>query len=379
MGFFSLFTKSKQQQKIVPSQTEVTQAQMLMNQLIESVELVNTTTSPSTFLGRLNFSLDLLLELKKYEKYSIFTNSNPTNDYNKILNNLEATVNDFIDRVIIAQSEKNDALESQHEKNKKMEKCVERLWNSFYEANDYWRGNGAYPHYTGRLFTDSNLGRVEDIMQDLQQKVIQEELRKKSSLREKQEQANEVGHKGKMTDRDKKLYLVQHTYTEDMREVPNLPFKINCEVKRFIKENCHPFAYMDVIAENIVFVKDELCRVNTLIRRDCSKNSCIPCDLEIPIDEIVFDEKIDVNDRSKIICAPKTLSGKIAKYPYSVKFNTDMKRFYKESHSTHGELAYNQKGEIYSANIYFWRQHRGFFFYYKSIDGVLSLIKIETH
>ena len=71
MGFFSLFTKSKQQQKIVPSQTEVTQAQMLMNQLIESVELVNTTTSPSTFFGRLNFSLDLLLELKKYEKYSI--------------------------------------------------------------------------------------------------------------------------------------------------------------------------------------------------------------------------------------------------------------------------------------------------------------------
>lgn len=178
MGFFDLFKKSKNTSapKATPTQFEIIQVENLMKQLQESVELINTTTSPRTFFRRLNFALDVLLELQKYEKYGLFKNSTPTNDYNKILGNLEATVNDFIDRVIISQSDKNDQLNTQQEKDKRMKKCVENLWNSFYEANDYWQGNGMYPHYTGKLYADSNFQRVDDILKDLTTQAIKEEI-----------------------------------------------------------------------------------------------------------------------------------------------------------------------------------------------------------
>ena len=154
------------------SEIELVQAEILMKQLQESSEIINTTTSPKTFFGRLNFSLDLLLELQKYEKYGIFTNSTPTKDYETILGNLEATVNDFIDRVIVSQSDKNDTLKSQQDNDRQMKKCIENLWHSFYEANDYWCGNNMYPHYNGKLYVDSNFQRIEDMLHDLELREI---------------------------------------------------------------------------------------------------------------------------------------------------------------------------------------------------------------
>lgn len=152
---------------------EVDQVKSLMSQLHESVNIVNTTTSPRTFWGGLNFSIDVLLELQKYEKLGLFKESTPTQDYNRIINNLEATVDDFVDRVIIAQSNKNELLSTQREKDIRMKKCVENLWNSFYEANDYWQGNNMYPHYTGKLFSDDNFQRVDDMISDISIKVLQ--------------------------------------------------------------------------------------------------------------------------------------------------------------------------------------------------------------
>lgn len=183
MGFFDLFKKKANPPTvtIAPSALETAQAKNLMRQLQESAEIVNTTTAPKTFWSRLNFSLDVLLELQKYEKYGLFKNSTPTNDYNKILSNLEATVNDFIDRVIISQSDKNDQLNTQKEKDKRTKKCIENLWHSFYESNDYWQGNNMYPHYTGKLYADSNLKRVEDILQDLELKEIKKSVEKENT------------------------------------------------------------------------------------------------------------------------------------------------------------------------------------------------------
>ena len=155
-----------------PTRFEIMQAENLMRQLQESVDFINSTTSPRTFWGRLNFALDILLELKKYEKYGLFKESTPTKDYNKILDNLESIVNAFIDRVIVAQSDKNELLNNQREKDKRMLKCVKNLWNSFYEANDYWQGNNTFPHYTGKLYSESNFKRIDDILNDLELKSI---------------------------------------------------------------------------------------------------------------------------------------------------------------------------------------------------------------
>lgn len=155
-----------------PTRLEITQVENLMRQLQESVDFVNNTTSPRTFWGRLNLALDILLELKKYEKYGLFKESTPTKDYNKILDNLEPIVNAFIDRVIVAQSDKNELLNNQREKDKRMLKCVKNLWNSFYEANDYWQGNNTFPHYAGKLYSESNFKRIDDILNDLELKSI---------------------------------------------------------------------------------------------------------------------------------------------------------------------------------------------------------------
>lgn len=365
--------------KLKPSDFEILQVKSLMGQLQESVEIVNTTTSPKTFWGRLNFSLDVLLELQKYEHLNLFYNSTPTADYNKILNNLEATVNDFIDRVIIAQSDKNEMLETQYEQDKRMEKCLSNLWNSFYESNDYWRGNNMFPHYDGKLYVDKNFERVEDMLNDVQQKVIRNSVSKKtlkSPPAKTQVKKGSTSAKPKMTPQEKELFLVQHVTTDDMREVPNLPFEVNCDVKKYIREGVHPFAYMNVVGENIDFVKSELNKINSYIERDSIKYKKIPKNARIPIQEIVFNSS-DLHAYTKFICTPKTPTGKFAKYPFKIAFFTDMNRFNNERYSTHGEIVYNQAGTIASANIYCWRPSGGFFIYYKTIDGKLVLSGAE--
>ena len=180
----------------------------------------------------------------------------------------------------------------------------------------------------------------------------------------------------KMTPQEKELFLVQHVTTDDMRDVPNLPFDLNCDVKKYIREGNHPFAYMDVIGKNIDFVKSELNKINSYIDKDSTKYKKIPPNARIPIREIVFHSS-DLHSYSKFICTPKTPTGKIAKYPFKIYFCTDMNRFNSERYSTHGEIVYNQAGTIASANVYCWRPSGGFFIYYKTIDGKLVLSSAE--
>lgn len=180
----------------------------------------------------------------------------------------------------------------------------------------------------------------------------------------------------KMTPQEKELFLVQHVTTDDMRDVPNLPFDVNCDVKKYIREGNHPFAYMDVLGKNIEFIKSELNKINTYIDKDSAKYKKIPKNARIPIQEIIFNSS-DIQSYTKFICTPKTLTGKIAKYPFKIYFCTDMNRFNNECYSTHGEVVYNQEGTIASANVYCWRPSGGFFIYYKTIDSKLVLSGAE--
>ena len=156
----SLFTP-----KISPQQMQVVRSTMV--QLQDSTKLINTTTKPDVFFKRLNFALDLLLLLQSFEKYKIFKGSNPTSDYNRILSNMDATVNDFIDRAYSLNQQKTASLKTESARRRNQEKFATSLIAAFDCANSFWTGNIGYPHYTGPLFTENNYRRVREIYENI--------------------------------------------------------------------------------------------------------------------------------------------------------------------------------------------------------------------
>lgn len=137
-----------------------------LGQLQDSAVLLNTTVNPDVFFKRLNFTLDLLLDLQRYEHHKIFTNL-PSKDLQKILNNLEATVDDFIDRAIAANDQKLVSLKTEKARTKNREDFAIKLIATFDCANTFWSGNRVSPHYTGPLFTQSNYLRVQNFYESL--------------------------------------------------------------------------------------------------------------------------------------------------------------------------------------------------------------------
>lgn len=135
----------------------------LLRQRDESINLVNNTKNPETFFGRLGFTFDVLLELITYEKYGFFINATPTNDYQKLLDNLENAVEAFIERSYEAQLEKVSKLKTEKAKNNNMKKYFENLIEAFEHSNTFWSGDNKMPHYSGALYTEKNKNHVYDM------------------------------------------------------------------------------------------------------------------------------------------------------------------------------------------------------------------------
>lgn len=152
----SLFTP-----KISPQ--EMTYVRTTLNQLQDSVYLVNTTLKPDVFFKRLNFALDLLLYLQPYEKYKIFKSGLPSSDYARMISNLGATVDDFISRALSANQSKIASLKTEKAKKENRAKFAASLISAFDCAHTFWSGNYGFPHYTGPLFTEQNYYRVQAI------------------------------------------------------------------------------------------------------------------------------------------------------------------------------------------------------------------------
>lgn len=151
--------------KLSPKQLQCVQAKL--TQLNDSVKLINSTVKPDVFFKRLHFTLDLLLDLRQYEKYKIFKSGTPTQDYQKIIANMEATVNDFIDRALEANQRKIDSLKTEKAKKNNYEKFIIALIAAFDIADTFWSGSKGYPHYTGPLFTENNYNRVKVLFYEL--------------------------------------------------------------------------------------------------------------------------------------------------------------------------------------------------------------------
>lgn len=153
--------------KITPYALE--HVQYGLKQINECAKLINTTVKPDVFFGRLNFLLDLLLDLQSYEKYHVFRGSTPSQDYQRIITNLEKTVNDFLDRATDKELNKISSLKTEKARKNRAEKFVISILTAFEMSHTFWVGNGASPHYTGPLYCDSNIDYFRSIVAPVQQ------------------------------------------------------------------------------------------------------------------------------------------------------------------------------------------------------------------
>ena len=147
------------------SKVELASVKNMLKQVNDCTKIVNTTTNPETYFGRLNFLFDLLLELRKYEKYRIFTGKSPTQDYNYLIDNLESSVNAFIDRTYEKQKEKMSTLKTDKSKCNSFQKYAQKMRNAFENANEFWQGNSVTSHYTGILYTQNNMLHLNKILE----------------------------------------------------------------------------------------------------------------------------------------------------------------------------------------------------------------------
>lgn len=148
------------------SSLQLQQVDNLLKQARESAHLVNSTVKPEVFFGRLNFLLDVLLELQKYERYKIFKGSSPSRDYNNLIRDLDKTVDSFISRAIKANNAKIESLKTPAAKERNRSKFLISLSFGFAYSKTFWQGNGMYPHYAGPLFTESNQARIQKMLEE---------------------------------------------------------------------------------------------------------------------------------------------------------------------------------------------------------------------
>lgn len=169
----------------------------------------------------------------------------------------------------------------------------------------------------------------------------------------------------------KEIIMVKKVQTSDMLQFINMPYDLNCTVRKFIREGGHPFAYMDLSNLNQAIAKSELEKINYLLQTDkaFSRRKRKP---QIPISEIQFHEYSKFYGYTRIMCKPYTKTGKIAKYPLSLFFCT---RLDNEKSETHGELFYGKDGTIQKADIYIWHGNSNDIISLKMIDGLLQIPK----
>lgn len=224
------------------------------------------------------------------------------------------------------------------------------------KAKQYLMGKGI-------IFTKAELDDIE--------KRIQKELEKKAKVK-KTSSKKKVEKKSNLTYAEKKYLIVKRVTIEDMQSLDNMPFVCNTEIKKHISKDSHPFAWMDIIGENLEITKNEIEKINKLIKKDLKEYPQLPQNLKIDFKKLVFYHK--EFGYTRIMCTPKTFTGKLATYPFSLNFMTDPTNY---DVSTHGELTYGLDGEIKKAHICFWNHHKHVFLTYKIIDGVLTLYNIE--
>ena len=168
--------------------------------------------------------------------------------------------------------------------------------------------------------------------------------------------------------------LVQSISTQDMIQFTAMPYHLDCEVKHYVRDGGHPFAYIDLDSANRKAAKEALLFIDTYIRESKQLSPRIPGGIHIPVDEMYFTPNLNTG-YTRIMCTPYTKTRKKSKYPLHLHFTTDLRV---KDDETHGQLYYAQDGSISKANVYIWINHVGYFYYFKTIGKTLIIDKIES-
>lgn len=173
---------------------------------------------------------------------------------------------------------------------------------------------------------------------------------------------------------DKEKIAVQRITMHDMMQFTSLPYLWSGRIEKSVVPNGHPFAYMELTGENADIAMRELDKMNRHFHGMDRVSALVPGDLSIPIDKLVFSPG-RAPEFSKLICTPFTYAGSISKYPATLQFTTSLDS---GGDSTHGELSYGASGSVERANVNFWRNCTGYFFYYETVGHLLTLSKITS-
>lgn len=138
----------------------------ILNQVSESLDIINSTTNPDTFFNRLNFILDRLLFINK-KSCSIDDINRSLKIYNDTINDLENIVNEFIDRSYYHEHEIASKLKTEKERKNRLINYFKNPEISFGNSNDHYHGNNPEFHYSGRLYTDRNLMKIAELEKNL--------------------------------------------------------------------------------------------------------------------------------------------------------------------------------------------------------------------
>lgn len=160
---------------------------------------------------------------------------------------------------------------------------------------------------------------------------------------------NSFTEQSSSTDIDPEVLMVKSITTEDMLQFKDMPYDMNCPVLKFIKKGGHPFAYMDLTSKNKDIVREELKKVNSVLR-ESARVFGISRAPQIPIPKVCLEEYSNLYGYTRIMCHPYTPTRKIAKYPVSLFFCTRLDNF---NSSTHGNIFYGKNGNVLKGEIYF--------------------------
>lgn len=237
-------------------------------------------------------------------------------------------------------------------------------WHSKLGMRDEAEKATVYLTEKGFIFTDVELNKMKGLS-------VKKEPLKAPQLNAARANKTKPDAKEKVSYIDKELAIVKSITTEDMRSLKNMPFVCNTEVKKFIQQGSHPFAYMDIVGENITIVKQEIDKINQIIKLDLKNYPQLPKILKIDTNKLVFASKY--YGYTRIICTPKTYTGRASKYPYKLFFATDLSK----SNNTCGELLYGKDGKVEKASINIWKDDNPVLLAYETINGHLTLSSIE--
>lgn len=151
-------------------------AKLLIKKLSESYDIMEKTTDPCVFFGRLNFSYDCILNLMTY-KIKFSKGCTPEVQYVSLKNDTETMVSKMIERTYSKELESISKLKTDKAKLNRMTKYFEKMETAFNNSNSYWEGwkfpsGYQYTHYNGELYTENNLKQLHELKETTLNSII---------------------------------------------------------------------------------------------------------------------------------------------------------------------------------------------------------------